>query len=104
MDNVMCYHNVYTGCHDVQNGGTMRHPNNCNQFIICLHGAAIVQDCGLGQHFSPSKGVCDFPATAGCAPAASGKISYSPLQQTTLSSITTTSLILLQVARFYLLR
>ncbi|ELT97225.1 hypothetical protein CAPTEDRAFT_134921, partial [Capitella teleta] len=62
-----------SGCQETADGVTMRHPDNCNKFIVCLHGAAIVQDCGLGQHFSPSKGVCDFPENAGCDLSSSGR-------------------------------
>lgn len=42
------------------------HPNNCQQYVICVSGTEIIHTCGNFTHFNPVALVCDLPELAGC--------------------------------------
>lgn len=39
---------------------------NCNQFYLCLHGAAVPQFCQAGLMFDPRESRCDWPHLVNC--------------------------------------
>lgn len=44
----------------------IRHPYNCNMFIICAWGTRIEMSCPLGLYFDVSTQVCNWPALVKC--------------------------------------
>ena len=41
-------------------------PNECNSFFQCVNNLKVKQSCSSGLHFNSAKGLCDWPASAGC--------------------------------------
>uniref|UniRef100_A0A182QRX1 Chitin-binding type-2 domain-containing protein n=1 Tax=Anopheles farauti TaxID=69004 RepID=A0A182QRX1_9DIPT len=44
------------------------HPTDCDKFLHCSHGNAVVSKCPPGLHWNDSSKQCDYPALAHCVP------------------------------------
>uniref|UniRef100_A0A182N7G7 Chitin-binding type-2 domain-containing protein n=1 Tax=Anopheles dirus TaxID=7168 RepID=A0A182N7G7_9DIPT len=44
------------------------HPSDCDKFLQCSHGHAVVNKCPPGLHWNDSLKWCDFPEQAHCEP------------------------------------
>ncbi|XP_049297564.1 peritrophin-1-like [Anopheles funestus] len=44
------------------------HPTDCDKFLICSHGNAIVSKCPPGLHWHDGRKRCDYPSQAQCQP------------------------------------
>ncbi|KAK2713163.1 uncharacterized protein LOC136025261 [Artemia franciscana] len=43
------------------------HPNRCDKYIQCVHGAPMVRDCGPGTYWDPRKNECGFWTNSYCS-------------------------------------
>ncbi|XP_035904410.1 peritrophin-1-like [Anopheles stephensi] len=55
------------------------HPTDCEKFLICSHGNAVVSKCPPGLHWNDGKKLCDYPSLAQCLVGEAGSTSQ-PLQ------------------------
>lgn len=52
--------------HENNNGSYRPHPNNCNEYLQCLHGQYVVRSCSGSLHWNADEVACDFPQQANC--------------------------------------
>lgn len=45
---------------------THSHPENCNQYVVCVDGFPRVQNCADGLYWDQANGRCDFPTNVEC--------------------------------------
>lgn len=54
------------GDHEDNEGSYQAHPNDCEQYLQCLHGTYGARTCSPGLHWNRIDGACDWPRKAGC--------------------------------------
>lgn len=80
----MCRYPSYVNCQidqvDVTCGVTdlelHPHPENCDQYVVCVEGFPRVVNCAPGLHWAESQQRCDVPANAQCANAPAPDLNY----------------------------
>ena len=59
-----------------EHGQYYSYPNSCNQFLICVNGNLITQQCGPGLNWNEDKNMCDWAFKNPCTEKANKKSAF----------------------------